>query len=90
MAAFCFTRLRVFEVARVLVRLNHIARQIINAQKKPNSPMKIGNDPNGIRTRVTAVKGRCPRPLDDRVKKPCNIGIAGFGARQIGSEVSIA
>jgi hypothetical protein len=26
-------------------------------------------DPNGIRTRVTAVKGRCPRPLDDRVLK---------------------
>src|SRR6478736_6513779 len=25
-------------------------------------------DPNGIRTRVTAVKGRCPGPLDDRVK----------------------
>jgi hypothetical protein len=23
-------------------------------------------DPNGIRTRVTAVKGRCPGPLDDR------------------------
>jgi hypothetical protein len=22
-------------------------------------------DPNGIRTRVTALKGRCPRPLDD-------------------------
>ena len=22
--------------------------------------------PNGIRTHVTAVKGRCPRPLDDR------------------------
>ena len=21
--------------------------------------------PDGIRTRVTAVKGRCPRPLDD-------------------------
>ena len=30
-------------------------------------------DPNGIRTRVTAVKGRCPRPLDDRVTKPANI-----------------
>src|SRR5438874_7255731 len=30
-------------------------------------------DPNGIRTRVTAVKGRCPRPLDDRVTKPPNI-----------------
>ena len=34
------------------------------------------NDPNGIRTRVTAVKGRCPGPLDDRVRKPGNIGIA--------------
>src|SRR6266568_1497288 len=30
-------------------------------------------DPNGIRTRVTAVKGRCPRPLDDRVVEPPNI-----------------
>ena len=36
----------------------------------------LGNDPNGIRTRVTAVKGRCPGPLDDRVRKPGNIGIA--------------
>ena len=24
--------------------------------------------PNGIRTRVAALKGRCPRPLDDRDK----------------------
>ncbi len=23
------------------------------------------NGPNGIRTRVTDVRGRCPRPLDD-------------------------
>ena len=38
--------------------------------------MNRPNDPNGIRTRVTAVKGRCPRPLDDRVTKPGNIGIA--------------
>jgi hypothetical protein len=30
-------------------------------------PAKQNGDPNGIRTRVTAVKGRCPRPLDDRV-----------------------
>ena len=28
--------------------------------------MKRLRDPNGIRTRVTAVKARCPRPLDDR------------------------
>ena len=38
--------------------------------------MKMQRDPNGIRTRVTAVKGRCPGPLDDRVTKPGNIGIA--------------
>ena len=24
-----------------------------------------GGAPNGIRTRVAALKGRCPRPLDD-------------------------
>ena len=28
------------------------------------SPQKDGV-PNGIRTRVAAVRGRCPRPLDD-------------------------
>jgi hypothetical protein len=32
-------------------------------------PFYEGSDPNGIRTRVTAVKGRCPGPLDDRVAK---------------------
>ena len=26
-------------------------------------------DPNGIRTRAAAVKGRCPRPLNDGAKK---------------------
>ncbi len=30
----------------------------------------FSGDPNGIRTRVFAVKGRCPRPLDDRVAPP--------------------
>ena len=38
-------------------------------------------DPNGIRTRVTAVKGRCPGPLDDKVTKPGNIGIAVVGRK---------
>ena len=37
------------------------------------------SDPNGIRTRVTAVKGRCPRPLDDRVKGGCAISEAPSG-----------
>jgi hypothetical protein len=31
--------------------------------------MHVVGDPNGNRTRATAVKGRCPRPLDDRVVK---------------------
>src|SRR5437762_10151924 len=39
------------------------------------------SDPNGIRTRVTAVKGRCPGPLDDRVIKLGNIGIAMVGRK---------
>ena len=29
----------------------------------------VFGDPNGIRTRVAGVKGRCPRPLDDGVAK---------------------
>jgi hypothetical protein len=43
-------------------------REII-AEKLSASPMNSQCDPNGIRTRVTAVKGRCPGPLDDRVTK---------------------
>ena len=31
-------------------------------------------DPDGIRTRVTAVKGRCLRPLDHRAKMVAVIG----------------
>ena len=32
----------------------------------PSKPLLLVlRAPNGIRTRVTAVKGRCPRPLDD-------------------------
>src|SRR2546428_8224929 len=43
-----------------------------------------GSDPNGIRTRVTAVKGRCPGPLDDTVVKSAgNIESLFFHARQI-------
>src|SRR6266487_1850237 len=40
-----------------------------------------GSDPNGIRTRVTAVKGRCPGPLDDRVAKAGQYRIE-FAARK--------
>src|SRR5438270_4251508 len=38
-------------------------------------------EPNGIRTRVTAVKGRCPGPLDDRVAKAGQYRIE-FAARK--------
>ncbi len=33
---------------------------------KPLSGIDRSGIPKGIRTPVTAVKGRCPRPLDDR------------------------
>ena len=33
-----------------------------------DTPSYIG-DPYGIRTRVVAVKGRCPRPLDEGANK---------------------
>ena len=41
--------------------------------------------PNGIRTRVTAVKGRCPRPLDDGDVKGWERIPAGSPTTQIGS-----
>ena len=34
---------------------------------RPRSPESESGDPYGIRTRVAAVKGRCPRPLDEGV-----------------------
>ena len=36
----------------------------------------ISGIPKGIRTPVTAVKGRCPRPLDDRDTKTDNLPIS--------------
>jgi hypothetical protein len=50
--------------------------------------MKRRCDPNGIRTRVTAVKGRCPGPLDDRVKSAGNIEFLLSDARQIARQIS--
>ncbi len=49
-----------------------------------------GSDPNGIRTRVTAVKGRCPGPLDDRVKSAGNIEFLLSDARQIARQISFS
>jgi hypothetical protein len=54
----------------------------------PPSHMKKHFDPNGIRTRVTAVKGRCPGPLDDRVIKARPISeLPLFHARQIAGRI---
>jgi hypothetical protein len=38
--------------------------------------------PNGIRTRVTAVKGRCPRPLDDGDLRHGNLSVSRASAGQ--------
>ena len=34
--------------------------------------IRVSGVPKGIRTPVTAVKGRCPRPLDDGDAENCN------------------
>jgi len=36
---------------------------VLLTHRASNAPM--GRAPNGIRTRAAALKGRCPRPLDD-------------------------
>src|SRR5438094_1333126 len=59
----------------------------LDVQKKLELPMELFCDPNGIRTSVTAVKGRCPRPLDDRVGSAANIGSDVIDARQIGGRI---
>src|SRR5207302_5889343 len=57
------------------------------ATRRNNPPVMINInqcDRNGIRTRVTAVKGRCPGPLDDRVTKARAISeLLPLDARQI-------
>ena len=42
-------------------------RALQTAPQVPNQLLRAGvyGTPNGIRTRVTALKGRRPRPLDD-------------------------
>ena len=44
----------------------------------PTRGVFIIGDPRRIRTAVTAVKGRCPRPLDDRVLKKAGTFITYF------------
>ena len=39
--------------------------RITNASGNDAQPIDFSGVPRGIRTPVTAVKGRCPRPLDD-------------------------
>ncbi len=42
------------------------------------------NDPYGNRTRVAAVKGRCPRPLDEGAVFAAAIGLPAYrGYRQV-------
>ena len=54
---------------RVLYVFLHVCRTAARSVVMSEAMAESNGDPNGIRTRVTAVKGRCPRPLDDRVTK---------------------
>ncbi len=53
--------------------------------KEQRKHIKI-NSPSGIRTRVFAVRGQCPRPLDDGTKKT---GRLGFEPRLTESESAV-
>src|ERR1700722_13431780 len=61
-------RTRPFGMRLILLGLEKLALHSggLTFYHKTMAKTRFG-DPNGIRTRVTAVKGRCPRPLDDRV-----------------------
>jgi hypothetical protein len=53
--------------------------------------MGVKSDPNGSRTRVFGVKGRCPRPLDDGVLPRCEKHVRlGNKDGRLGLEVFIA
>lgn len=43
----------------------------LSLKQNPQRKLRVlaGGDPNGIRTRVNAVKGRRPRPLNDGAEK---------------------
>src|SRR6218665_1340487 len=41
------------------------ALQGLDGAETPTMKLYVLGDPNGIRTRAAAVKGRCPRPLND-------------------------
>ena len=48
----------------------------------PGEPW-LGRAPNGIRTRVAALKGRCPRPLDDGGSRLASRSVAVFRWRPL-------
>jgi hypothetical protein len=61
--------------------------------KSPKSAKPLGkflgvsSDPNGSRTRVFGVKGRCPRPLDDGVFTEKKMSRLGNQDGRLGLEV---
>ena len=75
----CLIALRGQSVHRTLLPLRSVNKPpnvgpnlsgTFKTQKKtPQGVSLCLGDPRRIRTAVTAVKGRCPRPLDDRVRK---------------------
>jgi hypothetical protein len=45
-----------------LLAVRHLDRRVVGLKDVNQVP---SSTPNGIRTRAAALKGRCPRPLDD-------------------------
>src|SRR5437879_899707 len=55
--------------------------------KRP-AEWRVGNDPDGIRTRVAALKGPCPRPLDDGAECGQDVFIVESPARTVNRDAA--
>lgn len=63
--SFTFLLYKYLEVARDSKNVQKLSHRLVSCTFLHNFLKSFGG-PNEIRTRVAALKGRCPRPLDDR------------------------
>ena len=79
LSAACRWEIRVSKRGEMHGRSVHIAvdldEEMSGLSGEAHVHLPAARAPNGIRTRAAALKGRCPRPLDDG-------GVVGFGRRR--------
>ena len=85
------SRPRRSELAMEEKSARHKCRQIkdeATGHLEEGARFRLNGDPDGIRTRVTCVKGGCPRPLDDGVSGSTDADADAAAATSIRSRVS--